>query len=245
MTLLNPEVMKSPVLCFVLMVFVAGSAAAQNVDYKKIILPDEALNTSFEERLVQLAWKNNPESHLAGELVVQSKEESKVAGNQWSNMIGVQGNLNEFTVKSLTGGSDVNQGNAFFPRYNFFVQLPLATVLQMPHTKKAAVSRTRQAEERVNLLKLDLRSRVLKMYSDYKTAETIVNLRKQTVDDDDSNYLLIEQRFKNGEASVEDYLTAQRNRNELRVEMAQAQNTLQKAKLDLEALIGVKLEDVR
>jgi outer membrane protein TolC len=236
--------MKGSVLFFVLTVFVAGYAAAQNVDYKKIILPDDALNTSFEERLVQLAWRNNPESHLAAEGVTQSREEAKVAGNQWTNMIGVQGNLNEFSIKQFTN-NDQTQANQFFPRYNFYLQLPLSTVLQMPHTKRAADSKKRQAEERVNLLKLDIRSRVLKLYSDYKTAETIVNLRKQTVDDEDSNYLLIEQRFKNGEASVEDYLAAQRNRNELRVALAQTQNTLQKAKLDLEAMIGVKLEDVR
>jgi outer membrane protein TolC len=236
--------MKHPLLRLALLIFIALNASGQSVDYKKIILPDDALNTSFEERLVQLAWKNNPESRIANEVILQSREEAKVAGNQWSNLIGVQGNLNEFNVKTLTG-NDQNQGNVFFPRYNFFVQLPLATVLQMPHNKRAATSKTRQAEERVNLLKLDLRNRVLKLYSDYKTAETIVNLRKQTVDDEDSNYLLVEQRFKNGEASVEDYLSAQRNRNELRVEFALAQNTFQKAKLDLEALIGVKLEDVR
>lgn len=236
--------MKSPVPSLVLLMFVAASAAGQNVDYKKIILPDDALNTSFEERLVQLAWKNNPESHVASEMVVQTKEESKVAGRQWSTLMGVQGNLNEYNIKTLTG-TDQTNGNVFFPRYNFFVQLPLSTVLLMPHNKRAADSKSRQAEERVNLLKLDIRNRVLKLYSDYKTAETILNLRKTTVDDEDSNYLLIEQKFKNGEASVEDYLTAQRNRNELRVELALSQNTFQKAKLDLEAMIGVKLEDVR
>jgi outer membrane protein TolC len=236
--------MKASVLFLIFTVFVAGYAAGQTVDYKKIILPDDASNTSFEERLVQLAWRNNPESHLATEIVTQAREEAKVAGNQWTNILGVQGNLNEFSIKQFTN-KDQAQANQFFPRYNFYLQLPLSTVLQLPHTKKAAVSKTRQAEERVNMAKLDIRNRVLKLYSDYKTAETIVNLRKQTVDDEDSNYLLIEQRFKNGEASVEDYLAAQRNRNELRVELAQAQNGFQKAKLDLEAVIGVKLEDVR
>jgi len=236
--------MKGSVLFIVLTMFVAGFATGQTVDYKKIILPDDASNTSFEERLVQLAWRNLSESHLATEGLTQSREEGKVAGNQWTNMFGVQGNLNEFSIKQFTN-RDQAQANQFFPRYNFYLQLPLSTILQLPHTKRAADSKTRQAEERVNLMKPDIRNRVLKLYSDYKTAETIVNLRKQTVDDEDSNYLLIEQRFKNGEASVEDYLAAQRNRNELRVELAQAQNVLQKAKLDLEAMIGVKLEDVR
>ena len=40
------------------------------------------------------------------------------------------------------------------------------------------------------------------MYSDYKKYELISLLKKQSASDDDSNYLLIEQKFKNGEIMV-------------------------------------------
>ncbi len=36
----------------------------QSVDYNKIILPAGAANVSFEERLVQIAWMNNPLSEI-------------------------------------------------------------------------------------------------------------------------------------------------------------------------------------
>ena len=240
-----PRSVKNLFFIIVLCVAVMHSAFGQAIDYKKIILPDDALNTSFEEKLVQLAWRNNPESHLATEVVTQSKEEAKVASRQWATMIGVQGNLNEFNFKQTITGQDQNLGAAFFPRYNVFVQLPLSTFVTLPHNRNAAVSRLRQSEEKVNQFKLELRARVLKLYADYKTAETIAKLRRQTMDDEESTYLLIEQRFKNGEAAIEDYLGAQRNRNELRVQQVLAENELTKAKLDIEAVIGVKLEDVR
>ena len=218
---------------------------AQSVDYDKIILPDNAKNVSFEERLVQLAWKNNPETALARDGVGVSYEESKVARTQWSTLAGVTGNLNEFNIKKFIEPDQAAQGNIFFPRYNVFVQLPLSLIVQAPHMKKAAKFRLNEAEDRLKLLKLDIRNRVLKLYSEYKMAESIANIRKQSKEDEESIYRDMERRFSRGEAQIDEYLRAQRNRNDLMIQMAVSENQLQKAKLDVEAMIGIRLEDVR
>ncbi len=217
---------------------------AQAVDYDKIILPDNAKNVSFEERLVQLAWKNNPESALAKDDLQQSTEEAKTTGTQWSTQVGVTGNLNEFNIKRFVD-PESQPGNQFFPRYNFYVQLPLSMVLQNPHLKKAAKTKVIASQDKIKLLKLDLRNRVLKLYSDYKLAESVLNIRKQGKEDEETIYKDMERRFSRGEAQIDEYLRAQRNRNDVMVQMAIAENALQKAKLDLEAIIGVRLEDVR
>lgn len=231
-------------LTFSFAIFIVGSSFSQQpIDYNKIILPDNATNVAFDERLVQLAWRNNPMSHSAGELVNQFKEESKVVANNWTNTVGVSGNLNEFNVKNLTGNND--NGNLFFPRYNFYVQLPLSLIAQTPHAKKAARHKVAIAEDEVKLLKLELRAKVLKLYSDYKAYELVLNIRKQTMADGESNYLLVEQKFKNGDASVEEYLKMQNNRNEWKIQVAVAENLFVKSKLDLEEIIGMKIEDVR
>ena len=53
-------------LPFLTILFILPLAVfAQRVDYNKIILPVGATDISFEERLVQLAWQNNPASHIA------------------------------------------------------------------------------------------------------------------------------------------------------------------------------------
>lgn len=220
------------------------NAWGQSVDYKKIVLPDEAANVSFEERLVQLAWKNNPSSQIVQEEVVQAQEEFKGKRAEWTQLMGVTGNLNEFNVKAL-GESSSDEGNLFFPRYNFFVQVPLSLLFEKPHQKKAARSRVVASEHKVNLLKLELRARVLKLYSDYKKNEVIYLMKKQWSADEESNYKLIEQQFQNGNAPMEDYIRAQKSRNEIKLQLVLAENDLAKAKIDLEEVIGVRLEDVK
>ena len=218
----------------------------QSIDYNKIILPDDAKNVTFEERLVQLAWKNNPTSHMASENVIEAQEQAKVTGTQWANGIGVTGNLNEFTIKDLTtSGTPVVNNNQFFPRYNFYVQLPLSLLLQTPHLRKAARSKITTAEDQVKLAKLGIRTKILKLYSEYKTTELIWLIRKQSMADEESNYLLIEQKFKNGDALLDEYLKGQKNRNDVKIQLAIAENQFLKAKLDIEEIIGMKMEDVR
>lgn len=225
-------------------IFVSPLLYSQNVDYSKIILPDDALNTSYEERLVQLAWKNNPLSHIANDGVKLAQEEAKVIGTDWSTRAGVVGNINEFNVKAFTEENG-NTYNQFFPRYNFYLQLPLSLFFQNPHQKKAARYKISNAEDRLNYLKLELRTKVLKLYSEFKKAEVIWLIRQETMSDDESGYMLVEQKFKNGDATLDEYMRAQKLKNDMKIQLAIAENDYKKAKLDIEEIIGVKLEDVK
>jgi outer membrane protein TolC len=219
---------------------------AQNVDYNKIILPDGAVILDLEEKLVQLAWKNNPQTRVAAETVNEAREQSIAIRNNWSNTVGVTGNMNEFNVKSLTGSGSTNTvGSAFFPRYNFYVNLPLSLIAQTPHLRKAAQARTSSAEAGVNLLKLEIRNKVLKLYKDYKLAEKIYQIRQEDFSDEESNFKLTEEKFKTQQIAMEDYLKAHRVLSEVKIAREVAENDFQKTKLDVEQMIGVKLEDVR
>jgi outer membrane protein TolC len=215
----------------------------QRIDYKRIILPDGAVN-SFEERLVQLAWKNHPSSQIANDEYLISIEEFKIQKAQWSTRLGVSGNLNEFNLKAFTNANEDN-GNLFFPRYNFYLNFPLSSLVESPHKKRAARSKVRISENHVNMLKLEMRLTVLKLYSEYKTAELILRIKQQSIADEESNYLLIEQKYKNGDADVENYIMAQRSRNDVKIQLVEAENDFQISKLNLEQIIGMRLEDVQ
>ncbi|MBX2916023.1 MAG: TolC family protein [Cyclobacteriaceae bacterium] len=235
---------KRELILILLLALFALGCMGQQIDYNKIVLPANAQNVSFEEKLVQLAWNNNPESQMAKEGVDLAKGESKVAlRSRWSQFMGVSGNLNEFNIKAFTN-SDQNQGNLFFPRYNVYVQLPISLLVVTPHEKKVAQARINTAEQRVNLTKLEIRARVLRLYSDYKKAELVWIIRKQSMDDEESSYLLVEQKFKNGDATIEEYTRAQKNRNDQRIQLAFAENEYVKSKINLEEVIGVRLEEV-
>lgn len=236
--------MKRTIITLIVLVTIIPRAFTQQVDYNKIILPDEAANISFEEKLVQLAWRNNPTSAMVQGEAKVAQYESKAAGGKWLGLVGVQGNLNEFTIKRFTGSSD-NNNNQFYPRYNIYVNLPLSTFTDLGNAKKVARQRVSITQEKVNLTKLDLRATVLKLYSEYRKNEDILNIYKEAMEDEESTYLVIEQKFKNGQVSVEDYMRSQKSRNDQRIQLRIAENEYRKSKLDLEAVIGVRLEDVR
>lgn len=227
-------------------VFACTSTVAQNIDYNKIILPEGAVVLDLEEKLVQLAWRNNPQVKIAGAAVSDAREQAIAIRNNWSNTIGVTGNMNEFNVKSLTNSaSTTGLGAAFFPRYNFYLNLPLSLIAQTPHLRKAAQARTASAEQEVNLLKLEIRNKVLKLYKDYKLAEKIYQIRQEDFADEESNFKLTEEKFKSQQVAMEDYLRAHRVLSEVKIAREVAETNLQKAKLDVEQIIGVKLDDVR
>jgi len=238
--------MKRTFITFIVFVIIISRASAQQVDYNKIILPDEAANISFEEKLVQLAWKNNPASAIVQGEAKVAQYEAKAAGGKWLGLFGAQGNLNEFTIKKFTGSNDASANNSlFYPRYNVYVNLPLSTFTDLPNAKKAARQRVNITQEKVNLTKLDLRATVLKLYSEYRKNEDILNIYKEAMQDEESTYLVVEQKFKNGQVSVEDYMNSQKGRNDQRIQLRNSENDYRKSKLDLEAIIGVRLEDVR
>ncbi|HZY81974.1 MAG TPA: TolC family protein [Cyclobacteriaceae bacterium] len=231
------------VFSIVAMAFVASMASAQVVDYNKIILPDNAQNVSFEERLVQLAWKNNPASHIAQYQLSVAREEGRLVGTEWTNAFAAAGNLNEFNIKSFTSENTV--ANQFFPRYNITLRLPLSLLVETPKKRNIANSKTAMAQESINLEKLEIRNTVLSLYSEFKKMELIWIIRKQTMEDEESAYTTLEQRFKDGDANIEEFLKAQRARNDLKIALAIAETDYVKAKLNLEQVIGVKLEDVK
>ena len=228
------------------LVMVCTFGMAQRIDYKKIILPEGATDVSFEERLVQLAWQNNPAALMAEKEVDVAGYDARVVGARWSSILGAQGNLNEFTIKQLTntGNNDVSN-NQFYPRYNFYLSVPLSLFFELPNAKKSANAKVDVARERVNLLKLDIRARVLKLYNEFKKNEMIWNIRKESMADEESNFMLIEQKFRNGEIPVDEYMRAQKSRSDQKIQNILSENEYLRSKLDLEAVIGMKIEEIR
>jgi outer membrane protein TolC len=235
--------MKRALVIPIILAILPSIVLAQRVDYNKIILPVGATEISFEERLVQLAWQNNPASHIVQKDAAAAEQEVKAISTQWLRHIGVTANINEYSIKNYNDPSF--EGLNFYPGYNFFVTLPLATFFELPHTKKAAVEKYESSLDRVNQLKLGLRAEVLKLYNEFKKDESIWNIKRDALADEESNYLLLEEKFKNGNATVEEYLRAQKSRNDQRIQVIEAETEYLKTKLDLEAVIGVRIEEVK
>ncbi len=223
----------------VLLGWVSFSAHAQNIDYNKIILPERVQTTDFGEKLVQLAWKNHPTNEILRHEIVIAQYQVRKGAGEWLKMITVQGNLNEYNINEPDGNIPV-----FFPRYNFGVLIPLGNFVSIPNETKQNRQRLSIAQEDLNAQKLEVRRVVLKAYNEYQLREKIFKIQSQQFSDIESNFKLVEQRFKNGELTFENYTASQTDLNRASILLLEADRDFKNTKLDLEQLIGVRLEDV-
>jgi outer membrane protein TolC len=217
---------------------------AQKVDYNKIIVPETVTDLSIEERLVQLAWQNNPWSDMVKNNLDFAKYGLKAVKTEWGTQFGVNGNLNEFTIKSFNTGEDQLSRANFYPRYNVYVHLPLSSFIQRPNQRKAAETRVAYAKDEVNLKKLEIRARVLKLYAQYIQYKDVYHIRLRAQEEELDLFNLIESKFKSNQITVQEYLQASKARTEQKVQVALAKSLYDQSVLDLEEIIGVPLDEV-
>lgn len=214
---------------------------AQDVDYNAIILPTNAVNTSFEEKLVQLAWRNDPNNTMIVKEASIAQYNLKQAQWNWLDYFSAQGNLNEFTINP---GSDTNDRSAFYPRYNFSVRISFGTLATNALEVKKRRVQASINEDAIKARKIQVRALTLTRYAQYQLAEKKYKIQKETADQSDVNFKYIEQRFKDGQDDLQTYNNIlERNTNQ-QLRLAELEAELRMAKYGVEELIGTKLENV-
>lgn len=220
------------------MTFFLGTLKAQTVDYDKIIIPKHIKEVDFAEKLVQLAWQNFPQNSIIQNNVIISKSELTKAKLEWLSKIRIAGNLNEFTLDKDNARSE------FYPRYNFGLMFTLDDFVDIPKDKRIAETRLKNSMANVNSQKLFVRAETLRRYENYLLNLEILKVQNQAAEDSYTNYLLIEQRFKNGELKIEEFNVAVTSYNEAKIFKLRAETELKQAKYSLEEIVGVNLEDI-
>lgn len=229
-------------IIFLLMVSISVPLFGQNVDYNKIILPDYTKSPEFGEKLVQIAWRNHPTNEVYRREVSVAHNAVKQSAAAWLDIVSFTGNINEFTINPE---SDPFGRAAFYPRYNIRAVVSLGQLLSIPATTKMNKERVVIAQSNVNAQKLVVRNSVLKAYNEYQLREKMFKVQSQLLLDNETSHKLIEQRFKNGETNFETYSASLSNYSSMTIGQLEAERNYKNAKLDLEQLIGMRLEDVR
>jgi len=225
----------------ILFVFViACSLHAQNIDYNKIILPDNVAPATFEERLVQLAWKNHPSNRTKQQNVKIAQSEKQLAQWKWLDDIYATGNLNEYTINPSPNGPD----NIFFPRYNFGIRFSLGTFVNTPVHTKIAYTKILNAENDVNEQKLAVREAVLSNFEKMKQYYKSLKLREQIMEDYLTMYKDSEKKFSTGEIDIEKYRMAVQSYYGQAEKVVDAESSFNSAKITLDAIIGLDLSEL-
>ena len=201
--------------------------------------PYEELST--EEKLVQLAWNVRSEQAVIQSDIAIADQEVKVAKWAWADNLRTSFNLNEFTIQ---GRPDAGDRPLFFPRYNFNIGLTLGDAISNPAQTKIAKQRRLAAEAQRSNVQLDLRAEVLEAYHNYRLAVSLYQISTEQNEEGYTNFLMISEKFKTGEATLEEYTTAQQLYNTTRAELAKLETQVEIAQLQLERYIGVSLDQV-
>lgn len=226
----------------ILLLVISTPLFGQTVDYNKIILPESSQATEFEEKLVQLAWRNHPTNEAARREVNIAEYDVKQANVSWLENIRVTGNINEFTINKA---ADPFGRAAFFPKYNISASVSLGTFFTTPYTIRKSKEAKVIAQANVNAQKLMVRNEVLKLYNEYLMRERIFKLQTQALLDNETSHKLEEQRFRRGDITFDVYSTSLASYNDALRAQLEAERDYKNVKLDLEQWIGMRLEDVR
>ena len=163
--------------------------------------------------------------------------ELKAAQNTWTNLLAFSVNYNDQTFAKYPTTSYV------YPKYFVGLTIPLGTLLSRTGVKSARenIDIGKNNEE---FLKRSIREQVIGAYKEYVALSQLIVIQSELVNDAEALLGSSEDKFRQGKISIEDYSTAQRNNNTAKVSLINLKLEQDKKKLELERMIGVKLETV-
>ncbi len=230
------------ILSFTCCLLGTSTLSAQQVDFNKVVPGDESRPKTFEDYLVQLAWKNNPQGKILNSNLEIAKTEVSLTKNEWMNKLSAQFSLNEISLSNLI----YNYDDPLFvaqPLWNLSATVDLGTLLNRSKEVRIAQERRKITEYNINLLKLELRALVIKRYYEYLSSIDILKARTEAEEEAYQNYELVGELFKTDKANFEDFSQASQSYINAKESKIKAETDLKLAKLLLEELIGVPYEE--
>lgn len=191
----------------------------------------------IEEKLVQLALQG-PQMKNTEHLSKISEYQLKAAQNTWMNLLAFNVNYNEFTFER-----SIAPQTYVYPRYNLGITVPLGTILSRTAVKSAKEN-VEIGKNNAELLKRDLREQVLTAYKEYIAYSQLIEIQSESVNDAKTQLAQAEEKFRNGSISIDAYSNAQKNNNAQLAALVNLKLQQDLKKLEIEKLIGVKLETV-
>lgn len=213
--------------------FLVHNAQAQLTP--NIILQDTS--SAIEERLVQLALQG-PDVDKTIRLSKISEYQLKAAQNTWLNLLAFSINLNERSFASYYSPQAY-----VYPKYNLGISVPLGIIFSRTAVKSAKES-ILIGKDNTELTKRTIREQVIAAYKQYLVYERLITMQSELINDEQTQLVQTEEKFRKGTISIETYTTAQKNNNAELGALINLKLQQDLKKLELERLIGVKLETV-
>jgi outer membrane protein TolC len=197
-------------------------------------------DTGVEEKLVMLALQNVAYDAF-GRMIAIAQFKVKQQKNSWFDLLTLTSQFNDLTFKHQ---STVGNVAFVYPKYFYGVTIPIGTILSKGSQVKSAREEVKIAEDNQIEAALKIRTDVLSKYRQWRTTNSLILLQRQVADDVHAAFLQVEKRFNDGAVSIETYGEASRSYALEMTKQLTYQLQAEMQKLDIEAIIGVRLESV-
>lgn len=195
-------------------------------------------DTVVENRLVALALQA-PRYDAAGHLINVSKSQLSLARRAWFNLLTVSVNYNDQTF-----ASNSNQYGYVYPKYFFGLTVPIGLFFTMGPQVHAAREQVKIAEDNQEELARTIRMDVLTKYHTYKNYEALILLQNTIVVDNQAAVTQIEQKFRDGTVSIDQYNSANKAFSDEKARLLNLQLAQDLVRLDIERMIGANFDSV-
>ena len=230
--------MKKIILNVLAIFFTISSFAQSAAEILKYHSPKQAVD-SIAEALADLAM-DNPQIRMAAAGVQAANYTWKASRFSILNSVFATGNLNEFTLHKQ---DPTNGRSLVYPRYNFGIRVSIGDFVNDPKIAKANRIRVEAENERLKQARMDVRTAVISAYQDYAMTQKLLALQEEVLQDEEVAVNKSEERFKNGEISLEAYTLQTKLYNGEQVKKVTLTRDLKVKHASLEALIGMPLSD--
>jgi len=218
-----------------------GFAYAQNQPGRTStysLTADSLRTIDIREKLVSLALQN-PTYEIADHNLTIALYNIRLAKSAWLGTAGAQGNVNEFTLFPKTEGNNP----IYYPKYNFGISIPFDVFTKIPVGVKVARENYMIAQATRNDKYREIKALVLTKYEDYLLAKQKLEFQTQITQDEFALYKKSEKDFEDNIIKLEEFNKASAAWVGSQMVKLDLQRGLNVAKIELERLIGIRLED--
>ncbi|MBC9915444.1 TolC family protein [Chitinophaga varians] len=201
-------------------------------------------NAPFDirDRLVELALKN-PGIKVRDFERDKAVAELNKAGASWLNYVTVSSNLNEVSLGKYRGTTDP-RNSLFYPLWNVGISVPLGSLVQKGSDVRVARRNLDIASAQQESAHRQIKAMILSKYHDYLMNKELLTIQNEVVEDDYAIFSQAEAKLATGGISYEEYSSASKKYNDDRFKKMNIERDLNVVKLEIEEIIGMKLDDV-
>lgn len=217
------------------LVLIALKGRSQNLN-------DSLSNVNFElddstaARLAELAMSKSLDLKILDKQTEMNLYDLQKAKGNYLNNFTASFNLNEINLKPRA-----EQGNVFFPRYNFNLSLPLGTFITKPKDVKIAKARYESSQAARDLEASNLKGQIKTAYETYQMNTYLLTLQETVLQDEFVLMNQVQQKFKDGQVSLEVFTNASKRYNVELVKRVNLLKDVNASKYALETLLGMDL----